>query len=320
MVIAFVAALAEGVSKVELASAFKQEEMELSRPQLSGVQLFKKYIALTKPRVISLLLFTTLAGMFIAQRGWPGFWLLFWVSIGGYMAAGSANAINMVIDSDIDQRMKRTSTRPTVTQEISSQNALLFAFILAIGSFMILWLSANLLSAMLALSGLAFYVVIYTLFLKRRTWHNIVIGGAAGAFPPLVGYAAVTNELTPLAWCLFALIFVWTPVHFWTLALMIKEDYAKAGVPMLPVVHGEQATILQIIFYAVLTSLISVFPFVQHDVGWTYLGLAAILNIVLLLRCFQLYKKPDRPRALSLYKYSMAYLALIFLMMALDRG
>jgi protoheme IX farnesyltransferase len=172
---------------------------------------------------------------------------------------------------------------------------------------------------MLALAGLAFYVVIYTLLLKRRTWHNIVIGGAAGAFPPLVGYAAITNELTPLAWSLFALVFVWTPVHFWALALLIKDDYAEAGIPMLPVVHGERTTILQIMFYAILTALISAIPFVQKDVGWFYLGPVVILNGVLFIRCFQLYQKPDRPRAVSLYKYSMVYLALVFLIMALDR-
>lgn len=319
VIITSVAALAEGVPKVELAAVFRQDQETVIYPKLSGMKLFQKYIALTKPRVISLLLFTTLAGMFIAQKGWPGFWLLLWVTIGGYMAAGAANAINMVIDRDIDERMKRTSTRPTVTQEISSQNALLFAFLLALGSFIILWFAANLLSAMLALAGLAFYVVIYTLFLKRRTWHNIVIGGAAGAFPPLVGYAAVTNQLTPLAWCLFALIFVWTPVHFWALALLIKDDYAEAGVPMLPVVHGEHTTILQIMFYAVLTALISAIPFVQKDVGWFYLGPVVILNGVLFIRCFQLYQKPDRPRTISLYKYSMVYLALVFLIMALDR-
>lgn len=317
--IASVAALAEGVPKVEFSAVFKQEQPSEIYPQLSGMKLFKKYIALTKPKVISLLLFTTLTGMFIAQKGWPGFWLLFWVSIGGYMAAGAANAINMVIDRDIDQRMKRTSTRPTVTQEISSQNALLFAFLLALASFIMLWFAANLLCAMLALAGLAFYVVIYTLLLKRRTWHNIVIGGAAGAFPPLVGYAAITNELTPLAWSLFALVFVWTPVHFWALALLIKDDYAEAGIPMLPVVHGERTTILQIMFYAILTALISAIPFVQKDVGWFYLGPVVILNGVLFIRCFQLYQKPDRPRAVSLYKYSMVYLALVFLIMALDR-
>src|SRR5207237_1986519 len=166
--------------------------------------------------------------------------------VGFYMAAGAANAINMVLERDLDLRMGRTEKRPTVTQTIPARSALQFALAMMVGSFVLLWAAANLLSAMLALAGLAFYVVIYTLILKRRTWHNIVIGGAAGAFPPLVGWAAVTNQMSPLAWYLFAIIFVWTPVHFWALALLIKDDYAAAGVPMLPVVLGERVTVIQI--------------------------------------------------------------------------
>lgn len=299
-------------------------------PELAGVskeagfedwrQALKAYIALTKPRVISLLLFTTLAAMFIAKSGWPGGWLLFWVALGGYAAAGSANAINMIIDRDIDGRMKRTAKRPTVTQQIPTLHASIFALALATFSVVSLTWAANLLSALLAMSGLAFYVVVYTLMLKRRTWHNIVIGGAAGCFPPLVGYAAVANHLSPLAWCLFGIIFVWTPVHFWALALLIKDDYAEAGVPMLPVVHGERVTVIQIAFYAVVTALVSAIPFVQREVGWVYLGPAAVLNAVLLLQSFQLLKKPERPQAVRLFHYSMVYLALLFLMIAIDRS
>ena len=281
--------------------------------------IIKDYISLTKPKVISLLLFTTLTAMFAAARGWPGFWLLIAVAVGGYMSAGAANTINMVIDRDIDKAMKRTSKRPTVTQHISSRNALLFGLALELGSFTILWSCANLLSAMLALAGLAFYVVIYTLILKRRTWQNIVIGGAAGSFPPLVGWAAVTNQISPLAWYLFAIIFVWTPVHFWALALMIKEDYARAGVPMLPVVRGDRVTVIQILLYAVLTAVVSLMPVLQPHVGWAYLGVAVVLNTVLLVRCLQLYFANDRPHAVRLYKYSMVYLALLFLAFAIER-
>jgi protoheme IX farnesyltransferase len=154
--------------------------------------------------------------------------------------------------------------------------------------------------------------------LKRRTWHNIVIGGAAGAFPPLVGWASVTNHLSPLAWFLFALIFVWTPVHFWALALMIKDDYAKAGVPMLPVVHGERATVIQILLYGILTAIISLLPAISH-IGYTYVLVALLLNFVLLARCLKLYFHMERPNAVSLYKYSMLYLALLFLVFAIDR-
>jgi protoheme IX farnesyltransferase len=279
---------------------------------------WRDYVLLTKPRVISLLLFTTLAATFIAARGWPGTLLLVAVTLGGYMSAGAANAINMVIDRDIDGRMTRTSKRPTVTLTIPTRSALLFGLTLAVLSFAILWGFANLLSALLSLAGLVFYVCVYTLLLKRRTWHNIVIGGAAGAFPPLVGWAAVTGSLSPLAWYLFAIIFVWTPAHFWALALLIKDDYAEAGVPMLPVVLGERVTVLQIALYAVLTAIVSILPLAQGLVGIGYVVAAAMLNVLLIARSAQLARRIDRPRALSMYKYSMLYLALLFLAMAVD--
>lgn len=310
-------ALAEGVPQIE-----GRPELSDAEPALTPLEraTLKDYIALTKPRVISLLLFTTLAAMFIAARGWPGGLLLLAVAVGGYMAAGAANAINMVVERDLDLRMKRTAQRPTVTRKITAAQALLFAFALAVGSFALLTAAANLLTAMLALAGLFFYVIVYTLLLKRRTWHNIVIGGAAGAFPPLVGWAAVTDHLSPLAWYLFAIIFVWTPVHFWALALLIKDDYAEAGVPMLPAVLGVRVTVLQIGFYAVLTTIISLLPFARHDVGRLYLVAASVLNVALLARSLELYRHPERPQAVSLFKYSMVYLLLLFLVMAVDRA
>lgn len=321
MVLFAASALEDGVRQVELVEKAPGEAV---MPAPAGVgQLVKQYVALTKPRVISLLLFTTLTAMFAAARGWPGGWLLLAVAFGGYMSAGAANTINMVIDRDIDGAMKRTSKRPTVTQQISSRNALLFGLALEACSFALLWSAANLLTAMLALAGLAFYVVVYTLMLKRRTWHNIVIGGAAGAFPPLVGWAAVTdsvtNQISPLAWYLFAIIFVWTPVHFWALALMIKDDYAKAGVPMLPVVYGERTTVIQILFYAVVTAVISVMPILDKHIGMGYVLVAAAMNFVLLARCVKLYLRTEKPQALSLYKFSMVYLAVLFLAIAIDR-
>jgi protoheme IX farnesyltransferase len=290
---------------------------------------WRDYLALTKPRVISLLLFTTLTAMLIAAGGRPGprpgVWLYLAVGLGFYMAAGAANAINMVLERDLDLQMGRTAGRPTVTAAIPPGAALGFALALMIGSFALLWGAANLLCAMLAMAGLAFYIIVYTLLLKRRTWANIVIGGAAGAFPPLVGWAAVTGDLSPLAWCLFAIIFLWTPVHFWALAILIKEDYARAGVPMLPVVRGVRATVVQIACYTALTVLISTAPWLLRGengraaVGWFYLGCAVLLNAVLVRRSVQLYQNPDRPRARSLFKYSMVYLALLFLAMAVDR-
>lgn len=281
---------------------------------------WRSYLLLTKPRVISLLLFTTVAAMFAAARGWPGGGLLIAVLVGGYMAAGAANAINMAIDVDVDARMGRTSKRPTVTREVPPTNALTFGLVLALLSFVILTWAANLLAAMLALAGLVFYVIIYTLVLKRRTWHNIVIGGAAGSFPPLVGWAAVTGSLSPLAWLLFAIVFAWTPVHFWALSLLIRDDYAKAGIPMAPVVLGERLTVVQIGLYALLTSIISLLPLVQRHTGLVYLGVVIALNLVLILRAALLLRTPDRPHALSLYKYSMLYLALLFLTLAIDRS
>ncbi|WP_337844422.1 heme o synthase [Thermus sp.] len=308
------AALAQGARRVELGEGGGEAHRG------TGGATWKDYLALTKPRVISLLLLTALFATFMAARGWPGLKLFLVVALGGYMMAGAANAINMVIDRDIDARMKRTSRRPTVTQKISSRDALLFAFLLALLAFFILWWGANLLSATLALMGLIWYVLVYTLYLKRRTWHNIVIGGAAGAFPPLVGYAAVTGELGLFAWYLFALIFFWTPVHFWALALMIQDDYRAVGVPMLPVVLGERITVLQIALYAVLTALISLMPLLLGELGLTYLAFSLILNGLLILKSLALYRQPERRTAVSLYKYSMLYLALLFVAMAVDRA
>ncbi|EIA39022.1 protoheme IX farnesyltransferase [Thermus parvatiensis] len=308
------AALAWGARRVELGEG---EASQVHRG--TGGATWKDYLALTKPRVISLLLLTTLLAMLIAAKGWPGTGLFLAVALGGYMMAGAANAINMVVDRDIDARMRRTAKRPTVTQRISSRDALLFAFALAVLGFAVLWWGANLLAATLALMGLIWYVLVYTLYLKRRTWQNIVIGGAAGAFPPLVGWAAVTGELSLFAWYLFALIFFWTPVHFWALALMIQDDYRAVGVPMLPVVLGERATVIQIALYALLTALISVMPLAMGELGLLYLLLSLALNALLILKSLALYRRPERRTAVSLYKYSMLYLALLFVAMAVDR-
>ncbi|MCS6869225.1 heme o synthase [Thermus sp.] len=310
------AALARGARRVELGEG----SAEAGRlHQGTGGATWKDYLALTKPRVISLLLLTTLLAMFIAAQGWPGTGLFLAVALGGYMMAGAANAINMVVDRDIDARMRRTAQRPTVTQRISSRDALRFAFALAFGAFLLLWWGANLLAATLALMGLIWYVLVYTLYLKRRTWQNIVIGGAAGAFPPLVGWAAVTGELSLFAWYLFALIFFWTPVHFWALALMIQDDYKAVGVPMLPVVLGERVTVVQIALYAVLTAMISLMPLLLGELGLLYLFFSLALNALLLVKSLALYRQPERRTAVSLYKYSMLYLALLFVAMAVDR-
>ncbi len=287
---------------------------------------WRDYLTLTKPKVISLLLLTTVGAMFVAARGFPGLLPLLGVLLGGYMSAGAAGVYNMVYDRDIDLRMKRTAQRPTVTAVIPVKNALLFAISLTVGSFLIITAVSNVLAALLSWAGIAFYVLIYTMWLKRTTWQNIVIGGAAGAIPPLVGWAAVTGELSLLAWGLFAVIFVWTPVHFWALALMIKDDYRAVGVPMAPVVIGERATVLQMVMYAVLTIVLTLTPFFLDEFSVVYFVAALGLNLLLALRVGQLYqvvragRSIDKKAALPLYKYSMLYLALLFLVMSLDRA
>ncbi len=285
----------------------------------------RDYLTLTKPRVISLLLVTTVAAMFIAARGFPGWWMLLGLTVGGFMSAGAAGVYNMIYDRDIDVRMKRTSKRPMVTQVVSTRNATIFAIALTLGSFLVIALASNVLAALLSWAGIAFYVIIYTMWLKRSTWHNIVIGGAAGAIPPLVGWAAVTGELSLLAWLLFAVVFAWTPVHFWALALMINKEYADVGVPMAPAIIGERATVLQMIMYAVLTVVLTVAPFFMHEFSAAYFIAALLLNVVLAVRVLQLFQVTRRGEpvtkaaALPLYKYSMSYLFLLFLSMALDR-
>ena len=287
---------------------------------------WRDYVVLTKPKVISLLLLTTIGAMFIAAQGFPGWVALIGLTLGGAMSAGAAGVFNMVYDNDIDGLMKRTSLRPTVTHVVSTRNALVFASALTLTSFVVIWAASNLLAALLSWAGIAFYVLIYTIWLKRTTWQNIVIGGVAGAIPPLVGWAAVTGELSLLAWCLFALVFLWTPVHFWALALMIKDDYAVVGVPMAPSVIGERATVMQMLMYAALTIILTVIPFALQEFGLAYFVAALALNLVLALRVLRLFALAragtpvDRATALPVYKYSMLYLALIFLAMALDRA
>lgn len=287
---------------------------------------WRDYVTLTKPRVISLLLVTTVGAMFIAARGFPGWIPFIGIVLGGYMSAGAAGVYNMIYDRDIDLRMKRTAKRPTVTAVIPVKHAVIFALTLTVLSFVVIAATSNMLAALLSWAGIAFYVIVYTMWLKRTTWQNIVIGGAAGAIPPLVGWSAVTNDLSLLAWCLFTLIFVWTPVHFWALALMIKDDYKAVGIPMAPAVIGERATVLQMVMYAVLTIVLTIIPFLMNAFSLVYFVAAIALNLLLALRVFQLYavvragKPVDRATALPLYKYSMLYLFLLFLAMSLDRA
>ncbi|WP_221089356.1 heme o synthase [Deinococcus aquaedulcis] len=287
---------------------------------------WRDYLALTKPKVISLLLWTTVAAMFMAARGWPDLWLLLVVSVAGYASAGSAGVFNMIIDRDIDLKMARTAQRPTTSGLISIRDAAIFGATLQILSFVMLWIWATPLAAWMSLAGFITYVWVYTGLLKRNTWHNIVLGGAAGCFPPLVGWAAVTGDLNLFAWFLFAIIFFWTPVHFWALALMIKDEYREVGIPMLPVVHGDKLTVAQIGLYAIYTVVLSVMPVFFQEVGALYFLSALGLGGWLLVLSWRLYRhvmsghKVERKVAVPLYLYSMLYLALLFVAGAVDRA
>jgi heme o synthase len=290
-------------------------------PKAAMFLLLRDLITLTKPRIISLLLLTTLAPMFITDRGLPSLALLGWVALGGYLMAGGANAINMWFDRDIDRSMGRTRLRPIPSGRIPAGAALLFGITLGAVAFAIFWNRVNPLSAWLALAGLLFYVLVYTVWLKRSTPQNIVIGGAAGAFPPLVGWAAMTNELSLGAVYLFAIIFYWTPPHFWALALIKQGDYAKAGVPMLPVVKGDHHTKLRMLGYTLMLVPLTLLPALSGHQGLFYAAAALALGGRLLWYCVRLLREREvTPTAWRMYRYSLLYLALLFVAMGVDRA
>jgi protoheme IX farnesyltransferase len=276
------------------------------------------YVALTKPRVISLLLLTTVTTMFVANSS-PRFSTILLTIIGGYLAAGGAGAINHYLERDIDAHMERTSRRPLPSGRIEPRAALWFGIALGALSLAVFAVGVNAIAALLSLSGLLGYVFVYTLWLKPSTTQNIVIGGAAGAVPPLVGWAAAAGHLDPAAFLLFAIVFYWTPPHFWALALLIKDDYARTGIPMLPVVDGEAETRRQILLYGWLLLPITALPLAVGLFGAVYAVSALVLDALFLFMCVRLYHRADRRSALVLFHYSLAYLALLFLAMAFDR-
>lgn len=284
------------------------------------LQVIKSYWQLTKPRIILLLLITTAGGMWIAAQGQVDPVLLIVTLFSGAFAAGSANTINCLYDRDIDYIMERTRSRPLPSGRVSPRDALIFAITLAVTSFCLLVYFANLLSACLAMSGIFFYVVVYTHWLKRHSTLNIVIGGAAGAIPPLVGWAAVTGDLSWAAWVLFAIVFLWTPPHFWALAIMIREDYAKVGVPMLPVVNGNEPTSKQIFYYTLAlipVSLLLVYPL--HVMGAVYATIALLLGGIFVQKAWDLMQAPsDLIVARSTFKYSILYMMLLCAGMGID--
>jgi protoheme IX farnesyltransferase len=279
-------------------------------------QTISDYVALTKPKVQSLLLLTTVTTMYVA--GSPSIGLVVLTVIGGYLAAGGAGAVNHWYDRDIDAAMARTADRPVPSGRVAPAAALWFGIILAVASFVLLTTTVNLLSAIFALAGFLGYTLVYTFWLKRRTVQNIVIGGAAGAFPPLVGWTAVTGSVTGTAIYLFAIVFFWTPPHFWALALLMKDEYAAVGVPMLPVVRGEHETRRQILLYAVLLYGVTQLPFCAGGFGTVYLVCSITLGAVFIAGAWLLLRRADRRSALRLYLYSLAYLAALFVAMVVD--
>ena len=277
------------------------------------------YVALTKPRIIELLLVTTVPAMIVAERGMPATWLILATLVGGTLAAGGANATNMVIDRDIDKLMHRTRKRPLVTGEITPRNALIFAVGLEIAAAAWLAVVVNPLSAVLALSATLFYVFVYTLWLKRTSAQNIVIGGAAGAVPVLVGWAAVTNELAVAPFVMFAIIFLWTPPHFWALAIRYKADYAAADVPMLPVVATFDETAKRIVAYTVVLWAASLAFWPAGSMGWIYLAAATALGGLFTWKAVVLARSRKADQAMKLFKYSITYITLLFGAMAADQ-
>jgi protoheme IX farnesyltransferase len=280
--------------------------------------LARDLVMLTKPRIISLLLVTTIAPMYVA--GEPDLWLVLAVFVGGYLMAGGANAVNMYLDRDIDDRMTRTRLRPIPSGRLAATSVVAFGVALATAATWILATAANLLTAALALAGFYFYVFIYTRWLKRTTPQNIVIGGAAGAFPPLVGWAAMRGTIDLAGLYLFLIVFYWTPPHFWALALNKQRDYGNAGVPMAPLVWGERETKDQMVWYTVLLVALTVLPVAFGAFGWVYLVAALLLGLELLRGVIVVRHSADFAKpAWYVYKYSLLYLALLFLAMVVDR-
>ncbi|MEN9748502.1 MAG: hypothetical protein RLZZ603_1194 [Actinomycetota bacterium] len=294
----------------------------VSTPARGGfVGKLKAYVALTKPRVIELLLITTVPTMILAQHGMPSLLLIVNTLIGGALSAGSANAFNCYIDADIDKVMNRTKGRPLVTGELTKREAFVFAWVVGIASVVWLGLTTNWLAAFLSLSAILFYVLVYTLLLKRRTPQNIVWGGAAGSMPVLIGWAAVTNSLSIAAWVLFLVIFLWTPPHYWPLSMRYREDYATAGVPMLPVVRGDKTVAVQIILYswALFISTLILIP--AAPMGWIYTIVAVVSGGWFMYESYVLYRqgfKGTVKNPMRLFHGSISYLTVLFIAIAID--
>jgi heme o synthase len=288
------------------------------RRRSSAVAVARDYVSLTKPRIIALLLLTTVATMYVGDPSGPALSVILWTMLGGYLAAGGAGAINHYLDRERDARMARTRGRPLASGRIEPWHGLVFGIALGAAAAVQLALTVNALAAALAVAGLLGYAVVYTVWLKPATPQNIVIGGAAGAVPPLVGWAAATGGLSLEALLPFAIVFFWTPPHFWALALLIKDEYARTGVPMMPVVRGEGATRRLILAYSLLLVVITALPFATGVLGGAYIAAALALGAGFVALAVRLWLAPSRRAALQVYLASLAYLAALFVAMALD--
>jgi protoheme IX farnesyltransferase len=303
---------------VALAAAAVTAALAFRRGAPAAAGSWRDYVTLTKPRIMVLLLVTGAGGMIVGAGGLPSAGLAL-AALGGLaLACGGASALNHVLDSDIDTRMRRTAGRPVAAGRVAPERALEFGLTLSAFSFVVLTSFVNVLAALLALAGNLFYVLVYTRWLKRSTPQNIVIGGAAGAVPPLVGWAAATGNLTVPALFLFLVVFFWTPPHFWALALLLRRDYAEAGVPMLPVVRGEGETARSIVRYSLVLVAITLLPVLWRTLGAVYLGAAVALGLAFLWLAVALARETTPARARRLFSYSLAYLALLFVAMAID--
>ena len=282
-------------------------------------QNIKDYTTLTKPKVNLLLVITALSAIFLASNNLPSLQVLVAVVIGGTLASGGAGAINHSIDKDIDNTMKRTSKRPVAGDRISRTNALIFGIVLNLLSFLILFLLTNILAAFMAISGTLFYILIYSLWLKKKTIHNIVIGGAAGCFPPLVGWAAVTGNLSLSAWYLFAIIFFWTPPHFWALAMLMKDDYSNAKIPMLPSVVGIDATFKPMMLHTITLVLLTLtMALINEKLGLIYLISCSIIGVYYIYITFKISKDYTKEENLKVYKFSLLYMMLFSFIVIVD--
>ena len=285
---------------------------------IKTIALFQNYIKLTKPRIIPLLLITAIGGMLLGAKEIPNITTILTVLIGGSLASGGASSINQYLEHDIDTKMSRTNDRPIATGTIKPINALIFGIVLNIISLFVFIIYTNLLSGLLAIGATIFYVVIYTIILKRSTHQNIVIGGAAGAIPPIIGWTAVTGSIGIPALILFAIIFIWTPPHFWVLSLILKDDYAAAKIPMLPVVHGIEKTKKEIFKYSILVFITTLTLIFAENIGMIYMIPAFVLGLFFIYLSWDLLKSEEIKKAKSLFYYSMLYLSIIFIAIMID--